>query len=73
MDSPDPAATDSLRGKLRALGRSWFALTGEEQKAVLVVLSLFLLGTVTRACLAQRRNAAADAATATAETRPARR
>jgi len=36
-------------GKLTcALLRSWFCLTAEEQKAVLIVLALLALGTVAR-------------------------
>lgn len=37
-----------FRDNLAAATRSWFELTNKEQAAVLLVLSLFLLGTAVR-------------------------
>jgi hypothetical protein len=57
-------STLSQNGKfLEALARSWFGLTRDEQKAVLVLLGLFLLGVSIR-CWHVWRTAGAGAAPA---------
>ncbi len=44
-------ATGRFASRLAALGRSWFRLTRDEQKALMLVFALFLLGLAVRAWL----------------------
>jgi hypothetical protein len=48
----------------RSLGRSWFALTRDEQNALLLVLGLILLGIAVRAWHMQRAPTSAPQASA---------
>jgi len=57
VQSPD-ADRLPVRRYLGALARSWFDLTAEEHRAVLVVLGLFLLGLAVRCCHAPPKTAA---------------
>jgi type II secretory pathway component PulM len=43
-----PAGRTPLRSAVAALLRSWFGLTPDEQKAILLLLGLFLLGLTVR-------------------------
>ena len=49
-DPPDATAPPppGLRAALRGVGRAWFELTADEQRAVALILGLLVLGIIAR-------------------------
>jgi len=60
MKSTSAEGKTAYGGFLAALLRSWFGLTKEEQRALIIVLALFILGLAVRYChIRQSPNSAA--------------
>lgn len=48
MTTPSPNESPNLRASLRRVGRAWFELTADEQRAVALILGLLVLGILAR-------------------------